>query len=171
MKTKTVIIFLTLVMTFTTSISAQQLKDGYLDKAHNNNMLGCDTLINDNFSFFNYLNDSEYHIEVSTFQAPDDSFKSIRYMFNSDYVDPILGDLTIVQSKNFCQSFLNISMIDNNVTCDVWKQVNGNQWNNIEKSGVINWASNGKYKALFQSVNDVRGCQVNFYITNISNAE
>ena len=151
--------------------SAMSYSQDYLDRAHNSKIKKCDKLINENFSFFNYFQGEQYHLETSNFSAPDNSFKTIRYYFNSGFVDPILGDLTVVQSDGFCQSSLNITMIDNEVSCDVWKNSNGEQWNNIVDDGVVNWASNNKYKALFQRTSNGRGCQVTFYITNISETE
>lgn len=157
---------------FTNNINAQTYQ--YSDFIEQAGILKCQHLVDKNFDYFNRLKvfnnpqiDEKIHMDGSYFKSPDNLINSLRLYFNYSFEEPIIGDVSFVQTSKYCQSFLNILMVDDSVTCEQWKQANGNQWRDLENNNTINWANNEKFNALFQKINNNNGCAITIYITDI----
>ena len=127
----------------------------------------CKNMVEKSFSYFNYLDGSESFIESDYLSDPESGFKTVRFYFTFRNEDPFIGDITIMETEQYCQSHIQLSIVDESVSCKDWKNNSPDNWEDLFSKGQVNWATNGKHNVLFQELNSKKGCQFSVFISDM----
>jgi len=127
----------------------------------------CQSMVDKSFRYFNYLDGSESFIESDYLTDESVGFKTVRFYFTFRNNDPFIGDITIMETPQYCQSHIQLSIVDESVSCKEWKEESPDNWEDLFLKDQVNWASNGKHNVLFQKLNSEKGCQFTVFISDM----
>tara|TARA_B100000700_G_scaffold331722_1_gene467570 strand:- start:45885 stop:46379 length:495 start_codon:yes stop_codon:yes gene_type:complete len=127
----------------------------------------CKNMVEKSFSYFNYLEGSDSFIKSDYLSDKESGFKTVRFYFTFRNQDPFIGDITIMETKQYCQSHIQLSIVDESVSCKEWKNNSPDNWKDLFLKEQVNWATNGKHNVLFQELNSEKGCQFSVFISDM----